>query len=122
MIATSVTTSISPQKAAGIAQGFIEEQLGNLIGIGRPHHMVSGLQSAWSVPLVLTSPGYGMVGIVGAVMVDMEFGHIIGWTPINEVRANAEVLTDENEAALEAAFQKRRNLNTTRQTQILITQ
>jgi hypothetical protein len=111
MIATRARTSITAQNAAMIAQEFVEDQLGNLIGTGRPYQMVSGLQSAWSIPLVLTSPGYGVVGTVGAVMVDMEFGHIIGWTPIEEVRANAEALTDENEAAVEAAFQSHRKTN-----------
>jgi hypothetical protein len=108
MIATRTQTSVTPQNAAMIVQEFIEDKLGNLIGMGRPYHMVSGLQSAWSVPLVLTSPGYGIVGIVGAVMVDTEFGHIIGWTPIDEVRTNAETLLNEYETELEAAFQSQR--------------
>jgi hypothetical protein len=56
----------------------------------------------------LTSPDYGIVGIVGAVMVDTEFGHIIGWTPIDEVRGNAETLLSEYETELEAAFQSQR--------------
>jgi len=109
MIATKIKNTVTAEKAAVVAQDFIADQLGNLVGVGRPCHMISGLQSAWSIPLVLTSPGYGIVGIVGAVMVDTEFGHIVGWTPLDEVRANAEELTDENEAELEAAFQIRRN-------------
>ncbi len=109
MIATRARTSITAQNAAMIAQAFVEDQLGNLIGIGRPYQMVSGLQSAWSIPLVLTSPGYGIVGTVGAVMVDMELGHIIGWTPLDEMRANATALSDENDAELEAAFQPPHN-------------
>jgi hypothetical protein len=46
MIATRTQTSVTPQNAAMIVQEFIEDKLGNLIGMGRPYHMVSGLQSA----------------------------------------------------------------------------
>ncbi len=72
--------------------------------------MVSGLHAAWSIPLVLTSPGYGIVGVIGAVMVDLQFGNIVGWTPLVEVHANAVALSGENDAELEAAFQNCHNL------------
>lgn len=109
MIMTKPVAKLSAEKAMGIVQDFIFDQLGHMITVGQPCHVVSGLQSVWSVPLVLTSPGYGIVGIVGTAIVDIEFGHIIGWTPLDEVRINAETLTDENEAKLEAAFQMHRN-------------
>ena len=41
-------------------------------------------------------------------MVDMEFGHIVGWTPLDEVRENAAKLTDAHENELESAFQLHR--------------
>lgn len=109
MLAIQVKERIAEEKAVEIAQDFIADQLGNLIGPGRPYHMVSGLQAVWSIPLVLTSPGYGIVGVVGGVMVDIEFGHIVGWTPLDEVRANATALATENEAQLDHAFTAYRN-------------
>ena len=108
MIATTTTYTITLEKAEAIAQDFIADQLGNLIGVAQPYRITSGLQSVWVAPLVLTSPSYGIVGVVGAVMIDQEFGHIIGWTPLNEVHANANKLADEKKAELEAAFQTRR--------------
>ena len=104
MIAAKTQEPLEAQKAIDIVQKFIYDQLGHMVAVGQPCHVVSGLQSAWSVPLVLTSPGYGIVGMVGTVIVDMAFGHIIGWTPLEEVRSNAEALTDEKEDELEAAF------------------
>lgn len=108
MIATKVKEMVTAEKAVTIAQNFIADKLGNLIGVTQPYHITSGLQSVWVAPLVLTSPGYGIVGVVGAVMIDLEFGHIIGWTPLDEVHANVEKLSDEKEAELQAAFQARR--------------
>jgi hypothetical protein len=108
MIATKVKGMVTAEKAITIAQDFIADKLGNLIGVTQPYHITSGLQSAWVAPLVLTSPSYGIVGVVGVVMIDQEFGHIIGWTPLNEVNANADKLADEKKSELEAAFQARR--------------
>ena len=108
MVMTRTKEPLIAQRAVDIVQNFIYDELGNLISVGQPYHVVSGLQSAWSVPLLLTSPGYGIVGTVGGVLVDMTFGHIIGWTPFEEVRRNVENLTDEKEAELEMAFQRHR--------------
>ncbi len=108
MTATKVKGMVTAEKAITIAQDFIADKLGNLIGVTQPYHITSGLQSAWVAPLVLTSPSYGIVGVVGVVMIDQEFGHIIGWTPLNEVHANVEKLSDEKEDELQAAFQARR--------------
>lgn len=108
MIATKVKEMVTAEKAVTIAQDFIADKLGNLIGVTQPYHITSGLQSAWVAPLVLTSPSYGIVGLVGVVMVDQEFGHIVGWTPMNEVNANADKLAEEKKSELEAAFQARR--------------
>ncbi|MCE7987957.1 MAG: hypothetical protein DYG89_42880 [Caldilinea sp. CFX5] len=108
MIATKVKGTVTAEKAVTIAQDFIADKLGNLIGVTQPYHITSGLQSAWGAPLVLTSPSYGIVGVVGVVMIDQEFGHIIGWTPLNEVNTNADKLANEKKAEIEAAFQSRR--------------
>ena len=105
MIPTFTKAPISAEQAAMIASDFVAAQLGNLVGVGQPCYTVSALQAAWTVPLVLTSPGYGIVGIVGVVLVDLEFGHVVGWTPLDQMRANAEAVTSSKEAELETAFQ-----------------
>lgn len=108
MLAEKTREYLGAEKAIDIVQDFIFDKLGNMITIGQPCHVISALQSVWSVPLVLTSPGYGIVGIAGTVLVDQKFGHIVGWTPFDEVLSNAESLTDEKEDELEAAFQRHR--------------
>lgn len=105
MIATRPNTQVAAEQALAAVQDFAEENLGNLIGIGQPSRIVTGLRSAWIVPLILTSPGYGIVGVVGSVMVDDEFGYIVGWTPVDEIRANVEQVSRAKAPELEAAFQ-----------------
>lgn len=105
MITTKPQTHVAAEQALAAVQDFAEENLGNLIGVGQPNRMVTGLRSAWIVPLILTSPGYGIVGVVGSVMVDDELGYIVGWTPVDEVRANIEQISHAKAAELEAAFQ-----------------
>lgn len=104
MIETEVKTRITVEQATTAAQDFVADNLGDLVGVGHPWRMVTALHSTWVVPLVLTSPGYGIVGTVGVVTVDDEFGYIAGWTPINDIRATAERLSLEKERELESAF------------------
>ena len=105
MVTTELQTHIASEQALAAVQEFADENLGNLIGVGRPNRLVTGLRSAWIVPLILTSPGYGIVGVVGSVMVDDELGYIVGWTPVDEIRATAEQISHAKETELEAAFQ-----------------
>jgi len=105
MVTTALQTHIASEQALAAVQEFADENLGNLIGVGQPNRMVTGVRSAWIVPLILTSPGYGIVGVVGSVMVDDELGYIVGWTPVDEIRATAEQISNAKEHELEAAFQ-----------------
>jgi len=105
MVTTELQTHIAAEQALTAVQAFADENLGNLIGVGQPNRMVTGLRSAWIVPLILTSPGYGIVGVVGSVMVDDELGYIVGWTPVDEIRATAEQISRAKATELEAAFQ-----------------
>src|SRR5262245_50695962 len=104
MIAVRVPSHIASEQAVAAAQDFVADNLGNLVNVAQPSRIVSGLRSAWVIPLTLTSPGYGIVGVVGTLMVDEELGYIMGWTPIEEIRANAEQITRQYQAELEAAF------------------
>ena len=106
MITTKVHTQITSEQAVLAVQDFLDDTLGNLVGVGHPTRLVSGLQSAWLVPLVLTSPGFGIVDFVGAVMVDEEFGNIVGWTPVDDIRENAAEISSMKHSEIESAFQK----------------
>ena len=105
IVTTELQTRVASEQALAVVQVFADENLGTLIGVGQPNRMVTGVRSAWIVPLILTSPGYGMVGVVGSVMVDDELGYIVGWTAVDEIRSTAEQLSHAKAIELEAAFQ-----------------
>ena len=102
----TAVTPITAEQARRTGEDFIAEHLGDQVGAGLPWHVVSPLQSAWIVPLVLTSPGIGPVGIVGVIVVDDGFGHITAWTGIDEIKANIKHLATERQTELEQAFQQ----------------
>ena len=62
----------------------------------------------WIVPVVLTSPGYGMVGEVGMLAVSVRTGKVVGATPREEARAAATELAREKGHDLDAAFRQAR--------------
>jgi hypothetical protein len=107
MLTTSPTVEkISASNARTIGANFAAEHFGDQIGVGMPWHIVSALRSAWATPLVLTSPGYGIVGIVGLLLVDEEMGQITAWTTVEEVKASATQLLKEKNVDLESAFKR----------------
>lgn len=62
----------------------------------------------WIVPIVLTSPGYGVVGEVGLVAVDAATHEILGATPPDQVRSAGSGLAQEKKDVLQAAFHRAR--------------
>lgn len=73
---------------------------------GAPRRLAIKGSDVWVVPVVLTSPGYGVVGEVGVVAVDATNHEIIGATPRQEVKAAGSRLAQEKRDALDAAFRK----------------
>ena len=107
MIATPNTASrVTAEAARVIGEGFVADHLGDQIGAVMPWRVVSALHAAWVVPLALTSPGYGIVGIVGALIVDEELGYISAWTAPDEIEANATRLTAQHQSELNRAFER----------------
>lgn len=62
----------------------------------------------WIVPIVLTSPGHGIVGEVGVLAVDAKSGNVVGSSTREEVLAAGKHLREEKGDALEAAFRRAR--------------
>lgn len=73
-----------------------------------PRRLSTQSSSLWIVPVVLTSPGYGIVGEVGVVAVDAQGGQVVGGTPSSEVLAAQERLVSGKQDELEAAFLRAR--------------
>jgi hypothetical protein len=101
-----ITQKIDANEALRIGEDFVADHLGDQIGVGAPWRVVSSVHSAWVVPLLLTSPGYGVVGTVGVLVVDEEFGHITAWPTVEEIDTNAERLVMEKKEELDAAFER----------------
>lgn len=94
--------------AMGIANSFIiwnfhlSLAAGPTIWVGKLHNNV------WLFPIVLTSPGYGVVGKVGRIAVDMNTRQIIGCTDRNLVLQRSKRLSKRYKAELKTAFLKTR--------------
>jgi hypothetical protein len=80
--------------------------LNYVIGLlgGTPYHLSLPESELWIVPMILTSPGYGAVGEVGAIAVDARTAQVVGGTPREEVMAAIRRLREAKHDELEAAF------------------
>ena len=99
-------TDVFAEAALRVAEQFIADHLGDQIGAGTPWRVVSPLRSALVIPLVLTSPGYGVVRIVGVLIVDEELSTLTAWTPVEEIMATAARLVREHESERRAVWQR----------------
>jgi hypothetical protein len=75
---------------------------------GHPHRLALPDAQWWVVPMLLTSPGYGVVGQVGVLAIDEATGNVVGGTPKPEVISAVKQLQETHNDALEAAFLKAR--------------
>jgi hypothetical protein len=75
---------------------------------GVPYRLSLPDGEVWIVPVVLTSPGHGMVGEVGMLAVNARTGKVVGATPRDEARAAGTELAREKRHDLDAAFRRAR--------------
>jgi hypothetical protein len=75
---------------------------------GLPYRLSLPTAEIWIVQAVLTSPGYGVVGEAGMVVVNAATGAVMGATPRAEVRAAGTRLAQEKRNELDAAFRQAR--------------
>ena len=73
---------------------------------GTPRRLSLSNVELWIVPVVLTSPGYGVVGEVGVLALDASNGDILGATPREEVLSAGARLAKEKRNELDAAFRR----------------
>lgn len=100
----TLTHNIKAEEARGIVTGFILDYLGNQLLAGRPYLMVSAIRAVWVVPVELTYIHTDVIGIVGVVAVDEETGHIIAWTPIDEMKTAGKQLRASREPQVSEEF------------------
>lgn len=70
----------------GVVNSFVLWSLPDSYGVGPLERARVVNDSLWVFPLVLTSPGYGIVGEVGHIAVDIQRGEIVGCTPLDMVQ------------------------------------
>ena len=100
----TLTRNINAEQARGIVTGFILDQLGNQLLAGQPYLMVSAVRAVWVVPVELTYIHTDVIGTVGVVAVDEETGHIIAWTPTDEMKTTGKQLRASREPQISEDF------------------
>jgi hypothetical protein len=75
---------------------------------GKPYRLTLPNTDVWIVPALLTSPGYGIVGVAGMVVVDAMTGVVVSAASREEVRATGTRLAQEKRHELDAAFRRAR--------------
>ena len=100
------TTELEGEQTA--ANGFIVRHYPIGCLGGAPRWLSLSSADLWIFPVLLTSPGYGVVGEVGLVAIDARTGQVLAGTPRDEVRAAIQRLKQEKHGDLEAAFLRTR--------------
>jgi hypothetical protein len=102
--------AISAETAMIAANKYILFHYPTLFTGALPRRLRLPSADVWVVPIVLTSPGYGVVGEVGLVAVDAHSGQVLASTPRAEVVAAGRRLREANRDDLEAAFRRARTV------------
>ena len=68
---------------------------------------LDGAVNVWRVPVLLAYPIIGPVGQTGEILVNATSEEIISFTPLEEMKATARRLYEENRDAIEAGFRGR---------------
>jgi hypothetical protein len=81
------------------------DQVGNQLLVSQPHTILSSTQATWIVPVYLACLHTGPIGSVGVIAVDEETGLVVAWTPVDQMKAAAQVLRAAKEPSLNRQFQ-----------------
>ncbi len=80
---------IAEKSSRAVVNRFILENLRDGFCAGKPRLVLIGREPAWSVPVLLASPAWGM-GEVGEVLVHAVEGTIVGYTTPTEIYRHAQ--------------------------------
>ncbi len=73
----TTTVALEADDARRVVNRELVPDLGTGLGAGQPELQVVGERIYWKVPVVLSLPKLGTLGIVGAVLVDARTGEIL---------------------------------------------
>lgn len=88
----------------GIANSFLLWNLPDSYGVGPPGRERIVGSSVLIFPVVLTSPGYGIVGEVGSIAVDIQKQQVVGCTLLDTVQQCGRRCYEQHKEKIEAAF------------------
>jgi len=88
----------------GVVNSFVLWNLPDSYGAGPLERVRVVDDSLWVFPLVLTSPGYGIVGEVGHMAVDIQRGEVVGCTPLDTVQQRGRKCHERHKEKIAAAF------------------
>jgi hypothetical protein len=88
----------------GVANSFLLWNLPDGYGVGPLERVRTVDDTVWIFPIVLTSPGYGIVGEAGHIAVDRQKGRVVGCTPLETVQQRGRECYQRREEAVETAF------------------
>jgi len=107
VMVTNVVATITALEAQAAASLFLSDNLGDRFLASSPK--LDSAAHVWRVPILLAYPFIGPVGQTGEILVNATSEEIISYTPLEEMKATARRLYEENRDAIEAAFLQPRN-------------
>ena len=94
----------------GVANSFLLWNLPDSYGAGPLERVRIVENFVWVFPIVLTSPGYGIVGEVGYIALDIERAQVVGCTPVETVQQRGRKCYERHKEEIEAAFLQARRV------------
>lgn len=107
IMVTNVVATITALEAQAAASLLLFDHLPDRFLAGSPK--LDGAANVWRVPILLAYPFIGPIGQTGEILVNATSDEIISYTPLEEMKATARRLYEENRDAIEAAFLLPRN-------------
>ena len=106
-MATNLVATITALEAQAAANLFLSDHLPDRFLASSPK--LDPAADVWRVPVLLAYPIIGPVGQTGEILVSATSEEIVSYTPLEEMKATARKLYEENRDAIEAAFLRARN-------------
>ena len=100
VMATNLVATITALEAQAAANLFLSDHLGDRFLASGP--TFDHAANVWRVPVLLAYPIIGPVGQTGEILVSPNSEEIISHTPLEEMKAAARRLYEENRDAIEA--------------------
>ena len=93
---------ITALQAQAIASLFLSDRLPDRFTADQPQ--LGAADKVWHVPVILSYPGVGSLGCVGAIQISTTEEKVISHTPLADMKQTAQQLYDTHRDAIEAAF------------------